>query len=147
MYGMRVVDARFASADAQLPATAEAPLDAEVWTRMPRFDRGEPDGLEITDFGNGPVVLTRPDHAAPQRLLIDLAARDGKLARVVFPHACFKTDPERRLFVVMQGWSDVSARGEPAFLCPVCLAYSHHPRDVASGYCGRCHKFTGAGRG
>ncbi|WP_428950978.1 hypothetical protein [Streptomyces sp. cg35] len=31
----------------------------------------------------------------------------------------------------------------PSFTCPVCSATSHHPKDVANGYCGRCHRFTG----
>lgn len=31
----------------------------------------------------------------------------------------------------------------PSFTCPVCGAVSYHPGDIASGYCGRCHDFTG----
>jgi ribosomal protein S27AE len=30
-----------------------------------------------------------------------------------------------------------------AFACPRCGAVSHHPTDVAEGYCGRCHDWTG----
>jgi hypothetical protein len=30
-----------------------------------------------------------------------------------------------------------------AFTCPRCGAVSHHPDDLANGYCGRCHAFTG----
>lgn len=32
---------------------------------------------------------------------------------------------------------------EPSFTCPTCGTVSHHPQDVANGYCGRCHAFTG----
>ncbi len=31
-----------------------------------------------------------------------------------------------------------------AFTCPRCGAVSHHPGDVAAGYCGRCHDWTAA---
>ena len=30
-----------------------------------------------------------------------------------------------------------------AFRCPVCGAESHHPTDIAEGYCARCHDWTG----
>lgn len=30
-----------------------------------------------------------------------------------------------------------------AFQCPRCGARSAHPTDVAEGYCGRCHAWTG----
>jgi hypothetical protein len=30
-----------------------------------------------------------------------------------------------------------------SFTCPRCGAVSHHPKDKAHGYCGRCHEFTG----
>jgi hypothetical protein len=29
------------------------------------------------------------------------------------------------------------------FTCPCCGAVSHHPVDVAQGYCGWCHAWTG----
>ena len=29
------------------------------------------------------------------------------------------------------------------FTCPVCGAVSSHPEDLANGYCGACHAFTG----
>lgn len=31
----------------------------------------------------------------------------------------------------------------PSFTCPVCGMTSPHPDDVANGYCGNCHAFTG----
>ncbi|MFJ9239736.1 hypothetical protein ACIRJ3_32715 [Streptomyces anulatus] len=31
----------------------------------------------------------------------------------------------------------------PSFVCPECSAESWHPEDVAQGYCGRCHFWTG----
>lgn len=31
----------------------------------------------------------------------------------------------------------------PAFTCPDCGTVSAHPDDLAQGYCGRCHRFTG----
>lgn len=31
----------------------------------------------------------------------------------------------------------------PSFVCPECQAESWHPQDVAQGYCGRCHFWTG----
>lgn len=31
----------------------------------------------------------------------------------------------------------------PGFTCPRCQATSHHPEDLAQGYCGRCHWWTG----
>lgn len=30
-----------------------------------------------------------------------------------------------------------------SFTCPECGAVSYHPQDIAHGYCGRCHRFTG----
>ena len=35
------------------------------------------------------------------------------------------------------------AAPEPAFTCPACHMTSHHPGDIARGYCGACHDFTG----
>ena len=29
-----------------------------------------------------------------------------------------------------------------SFTCPRCNVTSHHPKDVAQGYCVRCHEFT-----
>jgi hypothetical protein len=31
---------------------------------------------------------------------------------------------------------------ERSITCPVCGWTSHHPADVAHGYCGHCHAFT-----
>ena len=28
------------------------------------------------------------------------------------------------------------------FRCPVCNMVSHHPMDMAEGYCGNCHDWT-----
>lgn len=33
----------------------------------------------------------------------------------------------------------------PGFTCPVCSRTSYHPTDLAEGYCGACHAFTGDG--
>jgi hypothetical protein len=30
--------------------------------------------------------------------------------------------------------------------CPDCGSVSHHPRDLAEGYCGKCHDWTMAPR-
>ena len=32
----------------------------------------------------------------------------------------------------------------PSFTCPRCGRVSYHPDDVAAGYCGACHDWTGA---
>jgi hypothetical protein len=31
----------------------------------------------------------------------------------------------------------------PSFTCPACGTVSHHPENLARGYCARCHAFTG----
>lgn len=31
-----------------------------------------------------------------------------------------------------------------SFTCPRCGMSSHHPVDIAEGYCGACHDWTGA---
>ena len=31
-----------------------------------------------------------------------------------------------------------------AFTCPRCGRTSHNPHDIAEGYCGACHDWTGA---
>jgi hypothetical protein len=36
---------------------------------------------------------------------------------------------------------------EAGFTCPRCGRTSHHPRDLAEGYCGACHDWTGPRRG
>jgi ribosomal protein S27AE len=33
-----------------------------------------------------------------------------------------------------------------AITCPACGMTSHHPTDIAEGYCGRCHDWTTARR-
>lgn len=30
----------------------------------------------------------------------------------------------------------------PTFTCPVCFAMSHHPEDVAQGFCSRCQAWS-----
>jgi hypothetical protein len=30
-----------------------------------------------------------------------------------------------------------------SFECPACGIISHNPNDVAAGYCGQCHWYTG----
>ena len=35
----------------------------------------------------------------------------------------------------------------PGFTCPRCGRTSYHPRDLAEGYCGACHDWTGRPRG
>lgn len=37
----------------------------------------------------------------------------------------------------------VSRKDLPSITCPWCGATSYHPMDVAEGYCGRCHDWTG----
>lgn len=31
----------------------------------------------------------------------------------------------------------------PCFICPACGATSYNENDIAAGYCGRCHWYTG----
>jgi hypothetical protein len=31
----------------------------------------------------------------------------------------------------------------PSFTCPCCGAVSYNLNDIANGYCGRCHWYTG----
>lgn len=35
---------------------------------------------------------------------------------------------------------------QPSITCPVCAKTSHHPDDVAQGYCGNCHDWTSPAR-
>jgi hypothetical protein len=35
---------------------------------------------------------------------------------------------------------------QPSITCPVCKRTSYNPSDVAEGYCGACHDFTGRPR-
>jgi hypothetical protein len=37
-------------------------------------------------------------------------------------------------------------RRDPGFTCPRCGRTSHHPADLAQGYCGACHDWTGRPR-
>lgn len=41
--------------------------------------------------------------------------------------------------------TDRRSRVGADFQCPVCSMRSTNPEDVANGYCGACHAFTGAG--
>lgn len=36
-----------------------------------------------------------------------------------------------------------AAQDAPAFTCPRCGRVSHNPHDLAAGYCGACHDWTG----
>lgn len=38
--------------------------------------------------------------------------------------------------------TDQIAAPAGSITCPTCGATSHHPRDVAEGYCGACHWWT-----
>lgn len=40
-----------------------------------------------------------------------------------------------------------AAHAGPSLTCPRCYRTSHHPEDVAYGYCGHCHDYTGPGLG
>lgn len=42
----------------------------------------------------------------------------------------------------LQGAGDA----RPSFTCPRCGRTSHHQADVAEGYCGACHDWTGERR-
>ena len=44
----------------------------------------------------------------------------------------------------MPGVADWRILDQPIFTCPICHARSTHPEDIANGYCGRCHAFTGS---
>jgi len=33
---------------------------------------------------------------------------------------------------------------EDCFVCPVCGMVSYHPTDIAEGFCGNCHDWTGS---
>jgi hypothetical protein len=32
----------------------------------------------------------------------------------------------------------------PSFTCPRCSRTTYHPTDIAEGYCGNCHDWTGS---
>lgn len=36
-----------------------------------------------------------------------------------------------------------SAKEHPSITCPRCGFTSYHPKDIAEGYCGQCHDWTG----
>lgn len=72
--------------------------------------------------------------AGPQMLAVRLFNRIGSvpppLAEHLPPH-----DPDAVVYDL--------EKPVTAFACPCCGAVSQHPQDVAHGYCGRCHWWTG----
>jgi ribosomal protein L37E len=38
--------------------------------------------------------------------------------------------------------SGKTAHTPPSITCPRCGLTSYHPKDIAEGYCGRCHDWT-----
>lgn len=67
-------------------------------------------------------------------LLLRLIALWGRLAQ------------EDRLTLVLTATSLAGgdpSLAEPGFTCPRCGRTSHHPRDIAQGYCGACHAWIG----
>lgn len=65
----------------------------------------------------GPLTLTTADCERIERSLARLLSR--KLGTVV------------------------TIEDSPSFTCPRCGSKSYHPKDVAEGYCGHCHDWTG----
>ena len=45
--------------------------------------------------------------------------------------------------VLPQDARDVWVTKQASITCPVCGMTSYHPVDIAEGYCGNCHDFTG----
>lgn len=80
----------------------------------------------------------------------------GTLRLNACEHGCWSRFIEyEQLATLMQAVRDVSDRWEragrpgpapadlPSITCPRCGLTSWHPTDVAEGYCGGCHEYTG----
>lgn len=52
-------------------------------------------------------------------------------------------DPRRPPFDASRLVRQSPPSGAASFECPRCARVSYHPADVAFGYCGRCHDWTG----
>lgn len=48
--------------------------------------------------------------------------------------------PMRAVLLAMQ--EHMNGYGPLPFTCPRCGSVSHHPKDIAEGYCGRCKGWT-----
>lgn len=85
------------------------------------------------------------DDAGPRVMVRDMgfpgagwAMVDGEPV-VVIDQSMSELDRRRFLVAIVDDLRTV------AYRCPVCGAVSYHPDDIAQGYCGRCHAFTGDG--
>jgi hypothetical protein len=72
----------------------------------------------------------------------DFPIRPGRIAQVVIPRDLTRDEADRLCrFVATLATPESPA---PVFvLCPRCGARSFHPKDIAEGYCGACHDWTG----
>lgn len=73
-------------------------------------------------------------------LVLPFLLRAGYVAQLVVPRDMTRGEADRLCQYVQS-----LAIGEPlpSFRCPRCGAQSFNPKDVAAGYCGACHDFTG----
>jgi hypothetical protein len=54
---------------------------------------------------------------------------------------------ERALEIAMNAFRSRTDAARGVFRCPRCGRVSHNPRDLAEGYCGACHAWTGLANG
>jgi len=92
-----------------------------------------------------------------QALLVDVTYVDGQTERLMATRAPEPVNGDSQVYLVIIArpvtdvrglWADVLPahailRVEQAFRCPVCDRVSYNPHDLAEGYCGACHAFTG----
>jgi hypothetical protein len=101
-----------------------------------------------------PVLGLAPCAACGRPFAFDVdrvpwAATVGGEPGPICPPCCVRFNVRRRvrglaLLDEFDTWvAAIIPPAAPAFACPRCGAVSHHPGDLAAGYCGRCHDYTG----
>lgn len=94
-----------------------------------------PEGEEYPCIG---YVATDGIH----NLQIRIMASAGEVNYPAIRDACEGLDLWPSFDEMLAAYEAVIAAG---ITCPTCGLTSHHPKDIAEGYCGHCHDWTGQG--
>lgn len=73
-----------------------------------------------------------------ERLIAEALREEGRRLRA---QAADPEERERFWLELLQRWSRRSP--QPVYACPKCYQPTAHPKDIAQGYCGLCHDWTG----
>lgn len=87
------------------------------------------------------IALTERAHRAGLPWMVEVYDPDAVPGREFLRFGTDRSMMTSAVQVTAELWQDLEMA--PSFTCPKCGMTSYHRSDVAEGYCGHCHAFTG----